>query len=90
MSLFEKFRSAKIWEHPGDSTMMAPSRSSRSNSSRVPPQSHAGGALLSGYIRRIDSGEEIGRTNWSDEDITRGMSRPEKVSYRFWTTNSNL
>lgn len=74
MSLLEKFRAARFWDHPGDYTMMAPSRSSRSNSSTIPACLNACRAWSDEDIRGIESGEVIGRTDMSDAEITRGTS----------------
>jgi hypothetical protein len=89
MSLLEKFRRARFWDHPGDYTMMAPSRSSRSNSSMEPVRLNACSIWRDEDIGSIDSGEEIGRTNLSDEEITRGVSEPEQSTvFRKLTRNA--
>lgn len=74
VSLLERFRGARFWEHPGDYTMMAPSRSSQSNSSSIPVSLNACAIWSEEDIRNIDSGEVIGRTDMSNGEITRGMS----------------
>ncbi|KAL6819045.1 hypothetical protein V8C40DRAFT_252331 [Trichoderma camerunense] len=71
VSLLEKFREARFWDHPGDYTMMAPSRSSRSNSSGIPVSVNACAIWSEEDIRHIDSGEVIGRTDMSNGEITR-------------------
>jgi hypothetical protein len=73
VSLLQKFRGARFWDHPGDFTMMSPSRSSRSNSSTIPASLNACQPWSDGAIYNIDSGEVIGQTDMSDEEITRGM-----------------
>lgn len=77
MSLLQKFRGARFWDHPGDFTMMSPSRSSRSNSSMIPASLNACQPWSDGDIWNIDSGEVIGQTDMSDEEITRSMSGRE-------------
>jgi hypothetical protein len=74
MTLLQKFKGARFWDHPGDSTMMASSKSSKSNSSEKPAYRNACMIWPDDEIRSIDSGEVIGRTDMSDEEITRGMS----------------
>lgn len=74
VSLLEKFREARFWDHPGDYTMMTPSRSSRSNSSGIPVSLNACAIWSEEDIRYIDSGEVIGQTDMSNGEITRGMS----------------
>ncbi|UPK97553.1 hypothetical protein LCI18_008488 [Fusarium solani-melongenae] len=71
VSLLEKFRRARFWDHPGDCTMMALSRSSRSNSSAIPVCLNACRGWEDEDICNIDSGEVIGRTDMSDKEITR-------------------
>ncbi|QYT05318.1 hypothetical protein H0G86_012214 [Trichoderma simmonsii] len=71
VSLLEKFKEARFWDHPGDYTMMAPSRSSRSNSSGIPVSANACVIWDEEDIRYIDSGEVIGRTDMSNGEITR-------------------
>ncbi|KAF4953182.1 hypothetical protein FGADI_6157 [Fusarium gaditjirri] len=51
--------------------MMSPSRSSRSNSSTIPASLNACQVWSEEGKRNIDSGEVIGQTDMSDEDITR-------------------
>ncbi|PNP74348.1 hypothetical protein FNYG_12397 [Fusarium nygamai] len=51
--------------------MMSPSRSSRSNSSTIPASLNACQPWSDGAIHNIDSGEVIGQTDMSDEEITR-------------------
>lgn len=79
VSLLQKFRGALFWDHPGDFTMMSPSRSSRSNSSMIPASLNACQPWSVGEICNIDSGEVIGMTDMSDEEITRGMLGGEVV-----------
>ena len=74
MSLLEKFRRARFWDHPGDYTMMALSTSSKSDSSVGPVHMNACILWRDEAIGNIESGEEIGRTDLSDEEITRGIS----------------
>lgn len=74
MGLLQKFRGARFWDHPGDYTMMAPLGSSRSNSSAIPACLNACRVWSDEDLCNIDSGEVIGRTDMSDEEITRGMS----------------
>ncbi|KAF3404839.1 hypothetical protein DPV78_003422 [Talaromyces pinophilus] len=69
-SLLKKFQSAKFWDHPGDSTIMAPSTSSRSDFSMKPTSLNACRVWIDKDIKSIDSGEEVGRTNMSDEEIS--------------------
>jgi hypothetical protein len=54
--------------------MMALSESSKSNSSEMPAYRNACTIWSEKGIRSIDSGEVIGRTDMSDEEITQGMS----------------
>ncbi|KAK2125196.1 hypothetical protein NOF04DRAFT_1280789 [Fusarium oxysporum II5] len=70
VSLLQKFREARFWDHPGDYTMISPSRSGRSNSSTTPACLNACKVWSEEVIRMIDSGEVIGRTDMSDEEIT--------------------
>lgn len=74
MSLLEKFKRARFWDHPGDYTMMASSTSSKSDSSVGPAHMNACMIWCDEDIGNIESGEEIGRTDLPDEEITRGMS----------------
>lgn len=60
--------------------MMAPSRSSKSNSSLGPVHLNACTIWCDEDIGNIESGEEIGQTDLSDEEITRGVSGLEQVS----------
>ncbi|KAF5602439.1 uncharacterized protein FSUBG_7746 [Fusarium subglutinans] len=71
VSLLQKFRGARFWDHPGDFTMMSPSRSSRSNSSMRPAIFNACIPWSDGDIENIDSGEVIGQTDMSNKEITR-------------------
>ncbi|KAF4499914.1 hypothetical protein FAGAP_3915 [Fusarium agapanthi] len=54
--------------------MMSPSRSSRSNSSMTPASLNACQPWSDGAIWNIDSGEVIGQTDMSDEEITRDFT----------------
>jgi hypothetical protein len=72
LSLLDKFRGARFWDHPGDKTMSASSQSSRSNSSMGPADLNACMIWSDASISQIDSGEEIGRTDMSDDEITQG------------------
>ncbi|KAH6722783.1 hypothetical protein BKA61DRAFT_585261 [Leptodontidium sp. MPI-SDFR-AT-0119] len=71
VSLLEKFRRARFWDHPGDYTMMAPSRSSQSNSCVGPAHLNACRIWCDADIGNIESGQEIGQTDTSDEEISR-------------------
>ncbi|ORY06248.1 hypothetical protein BCR34DRAFT_35871 [Clohesyomyces aquaticus] len=70
LSLLDKFRSARFWDHPGDKTMSASSQSSRSNSSMKPANLNACVTWNDAHIIQTESGEEIGRTDKSDDEIT--------------------
>ncbi|KAK1147971.1 hypothetical protein N8T08_000487 [Aspergillus melleus] len=72
LTLKERFTGAKFWDHPGDSTKSASSRNSASNSSREPAERNACVVWDIGAITEIDSGQEIGRTDMSDEEISEG------------------
>lgn len=73
-SLLEKFKTARFWDHPGDYTLMASSRSSQSTSSVRPARLNACVAWSDEQICNIESGEVIGQTDLSNEEITRGLS----------------
>ncbi|EUC41752.1 hypothetical protein COCMIDRAFT_105357 [Bipolaris oryzae ATCC 44560] len=72
LSLLDKFRGAKFWDHPGDRTILASSQSSRSNRSMKMPGLNACITWNDADIFEIESGEEIGRTDMSDDEITQG------------------
>lgn len=78
-TLLGKFLSAKFWDHPGEATMLAPSGCSTSNSSTRSAELNAGIPWSEDHIRAIDSGQEIGRTNMSDEGISGGMQQTYKL-----------
>lgn len=73
LTLQAKFTSARFWDHPGDATQFAISRSSVKDSSMEPAHWDAGVPWPPGLIRSIDSGEEIGRTDLCDEEVSKGM-----------------
>ncbi len=81
VSLLKKFRRARFWDHPGDYTIMASSRSSQSNSSVGPAHLNTCRVWCDEDIGNIESGEVIGQTDLSDEEITRGMSGLEQVLF---------
>ncbi|KAH8424772.1 uncharacterized protein LDX57_002515 [Aspergillus melleus] len=72
LTLKQRFTGAKFWDHPGDSTKLASSRSSASNSSSEPTELNACVVWDIGLIKEIDSRQEIGRTDMSDEEISEG------------------
>lgn len=81
VSLLDKFTTARFWDHPGDSTMLAPSRCSQSTSSVEPTDLNSCVVWSQESIRKIESGEVIGQTHLSDEEITRGMLVWDNANY---------
>jgi hypothetical protein len=72
LTLRERFTGAKFWDHPGEITFIAPSRSSQSRSSFIPTQDNEGVGWDESKIQSIESGQEVGRTTMSDKQITEG------------------
>ncbi|KAJ0416342.1 hypothetical protein BJY00DRAFT_316993 [Aspergillus carlsbadensis] len=87
LTLLDKFMRAKFWDHPGDATKLSLSTSSSRGSSMRPADSNAGVQWDPDDLRMIDSGEEIGRTDLSDEEITKvylELRRDWKYMPVFW------
>ncbi|PLB43214.1 hypothetical protein P170DRAFT_514483 [Aspergillus steynii IBT 23096] len=77
LTLLTKFAHAKFWDHPGDSTSSTASRSSRSGSII---ERNADRTWEKPYIRAIESGQEIGRTNM----FYRGLRRDWRYMPVYW------
>jgi hypothetical protein len=73
LSLLEKFKNARFWDHPREKTVFVPLQSSVSNSSLKAVELNACVTWDGEKIRQIESGEEIGRTDMSNDKITQGQ-----------------
>jgi len=68
LTLLDKFKTAKFWDHPGDSTGFASSGSGQGGLAQYENECRH---WQTKSIMHIDSAQEIGETTASDEEISR-------------------